>query len=116
MTKVYEKNIPENGIECLKLVVFPPNKEIQNNFEQLYTFDKSCEIQLLVEAKGGITCNSEHNLQKKAMGTFPSSYLNLQVTHNSKKIYSYYIDLKEDVSTSDIKSAFKRMKEDISLN
>jgi len=66
-----------------------------------------------VSKKSGITCNSTHNYQTKAIGEFPSSYLKLQINRGSQLVYSYYIDLKEDVKESDIKNAFFRVRDDL---
>ncbi len=63
--------------------------------------------------KSGITCNSTHNYQTKAIGEFPSSYLKLQINRGSQLVYSYYIDSKEDVKESDVQNAFARMQEDV---
>jgi hypothetical protein len=115
MTKVYQQNLPKDGFSCLKLQVFPPNEKVEESFKKLYSFNENCEFTLQVEVKGGITCNSNHNLQKKALGAFPSSYINMQLNQKSQKIYSYYIDLKEDVNDKDIQNAFERMSEELNL-
>lgn len=113
--QIYKNNIPKEGISCLHLVVFPPNEMLENSLKELYSFDKSCGITLHVESKGGITCNATTNLQKKAMGSFPSSYINLQVSQDSKKIYSYYKDLENDVEADDIENAFLRIQKELNL-
>jgi len=113
MVQIYEKNVE---VECMRLVIFPPDKKLEESFDRLYKFDENCAFRLEVKKKGGITCNSNQNSQTKAIGGMPSSYLNLQLSKDSKKIYSYYIDLKEDVKESDMQSAFKRMKKDLEIN
>jgi len=115
MTKVYEQNLPKNEIPCLNLVIFPPNEAVEKSFEKLYDFDEACRFKLLVEVKGGITCNSNENIQKKAMGSFPSSYINMQLSQNSQKIYSYYRDLKDEVGDEEIEDTFFRMRDEINL-
>ena len=112
----FDKNIANKEIECMKLVVFPPDQEIQNSLNNLYKFESNCEYKLEVSKKNGISCNSNQNLQKKAMGSFPSSYLKIQLNKGNQLLYSYYIDLKEDVKESDVKRAFNRLDNDLKLN
>ncbi len=114
MVQIYEKNL--QNVNCLRLVVFPPDRELEESFNRLYEFDKNCPFRLQVKKKSGITCNSNQNSQTKAIGGMPSSYLNLQLSKDSKKIYSYYIDLKEDVKEVDIQNALERMKKDLEIN
>ena len=113
--KIYDKNVPADGVECLKLVVFPPNKNISSNFKELYRFSDDCEMKLEVSIKSGIVCNSTHNYQIKVVGSFPTSYVNLEVRRGSLRVYSYYVDLKESPTSSDFKRAFLRMKKDLNL-
>ncbi len=109
---IFDKKITEEKIECLKLVVFPPDEMLETTLKQLYTFDEDCSLKLEVSKKGGIVCNSNQNSQKKALSNFPSSYLKMQISSN-KIHYSYYIDLSDDVTSEDIKKAFARIKKDI---
>ena len=113
MIYIYDKKVVEDGVECLDLVVFPPNEKEEKVLNNLYTFAENCGVKLGVETKIGISCNSNHNYQEKTVGSFPSSFLTLRVTEGKNKIYTYYIDLKEDVTDSDITKAFKRVKEDL---
>ncbi len=110
---IYDKSITKSRVECLNLVIFPPDEKLQNSLEKLYQFDKNCKYRLTVEKKSGISCNSTHNYQSKATGEFPSSYLKMQLNRGKTLLYGYYIDLKEDVKESDIQTAFARMKEDV---
>lgn len=97
----------------MRLVVFPPDEEVQKSLEELYSFDETCAVRLEVNLKRGIVCNSNQNSNKKALSNFPTSYLRMQVSKNRQLFYSYYIDLKDSVSGEDAKRAFKRMKEDL---
>lgn len=112
---IFEKNLPKNKITCINLLVFPPDDNIQSTFEKLYDFDENCSIRVEVSTKSGISCNSNHNYQTKAVGSFPSSYLKIQMNNGSKIVYSYYVDLKNAVTPEDVKQAFFRMKDDLDL-
>ena len=112
----FDKNIADKEIECLRLVVFPPDESLEKSLEKLYGFSKSCNYKLEVSKKSGITCNSNFNVQKKATGSFPSSYLKMQLSRDRELLYSYYIDLKNDVSESDIEDAFSRITRDLKIN
>ena len=113
---IYEKNLPKEKISCITLLIFPPNEKLQTTFEKFYSFDENCSTQLEVSSKSGIVCNSNHNVQKKAVGSFPTSYLKMQLNSGSKIVYSYYIDLKDDVTEDDMRRAFSALKEDLSLS
>jgi len=112
---IYEKNLPKESISCIQLILFPPNEKIKNTLETLYDFDENCNIKMEVSTKSDITCNSNHNYQIKAVGSFPSSYLKMQVNDGSKIVYSYYIDLLNEVTQEDIRSAFSRVKDDLDI-
>ena len=112
---LFEKNVPKEKITCLNLVIFPPNEKIKSTFEKLYDFDENCSLKVEVSTKSGITCNSNQNYQSKALGSFPSSYLKVQVNASSKIVYSYYIDLKNEVTPQDMRRAFNRLRKDLEL-
>ena len=112
---LFERNLPKDKITCINLVVFPPNEKIQRSFEELYDFSENCRIRMEVSTKSGITCNSNHNYQTKAVGSFPSSYLKIEMNVGSKIVYSYYIDLKNALTSEDVKQAFFRMKDDLEI-
>ena len=97
----------------MRLVVFPPDKVLELTLNNLYTFTSDCEYRLEVSKKGGIVCNSNQNAAKKTLSNFPSTYLRMDVSKENKAIYSYYIDLLNNVNEDDIKSAFARVKKDI---
>mgnify|MGYP000020369801 CR=1 FL=1 len=97
----------------MRLVVFPPDEELENTLHKLYSFNDSCCVRLEVSLKRGIVCNSNQNSQKKALSNFPTSYLRMQISKDKKLFYSYYIDLKDSVTGEDAKSAFERIKKDL---
>ncbi len=93
----------------MRLVVFPPDEEVQKKLTELYSFDESCAIKLEVSLQRGIVCNSNQNSDKKALSNFPTSYLRMQVSKNRQLFYSYYIDLIDSASAQDA----KRIKKDL---
>ena len=111
---IFDKNIAQEKIACIKLMVFPPNEMIENTLNNLYEFDSTCRVKLDVSFKSGITCNSSHNSDKKALSDFPSSYLKMQIM-KPNLAYSYYIDLTHDVEAKDVQNAFKRIDKDLKL-
>lgn len=113
IVKLYDKNF--SNPKCLKLVVFPPDEMIQSTLTEMYDFNNSCEYKLQVSKKGGITCNSTHNADKKNLNSFPSGYLKMDVIKSSKILYSYYIDLKNPPTKSDVKNGFSSVKRDLKI-
>jgi len=111
---IFNKNITKTKLECMRLVVFPPNEMIESTLKSLYNFDSTCKIKLDVSFKSGITCNSSHNSDKKALSDFPSSYLKMQIM-KPNLAYSYYLDLTHDVEPKDVQNAFKRIEKDLKL-
>ncbi len=97
----------------MRLVVFPPDKVLEQTLNNLYKFTPDCEYRLEVSKKGGIVCNSNQNAAKKTLSNFPSTYFRMDVSKENRALYSYYIDLLDSVREDDIKSAFSRMQKDI---
>lgn len=110
---IFDKTISKTKIECMSLVVFAPDEEIQKTLNGLYSFEKQCSIKMDVSHKSSIVCNSNQNSQQKALSNFPTSYLKIQISKDGKLFYSYYIDLKDAVTQKDIKVAFERIKKDL---
>lgn len=110
---IFDEKIAQSKIECMRLVVFPPDEEVQKTLNGLYSFDDSCSIKLEVSLKSGIVCNSNQNSDKKALSNFPTSYLRMQISKSGKLFYSYYIDLTHGVTQRDAKIAFERVKKDL---
>jgi len=115
MVTVYDKTILDTPPSCMRLVVSPPDSEIEHTMRKLYAFDKTCPLQLTVSYKNHITCNSTFNVQTKSVNGFPTSYLNMEVRQGFSLKYSYYIDLMEDVTKKDLERGFERMREDLHL-
>jgi len=112
IVNIFDKKITQNRIECMKLVLFPPDEKIEKTLKKLYSFDDSCAVKFEVSKKSGIVCNSNQNSQKKALTNFPSSYLRMQIK-NKRLLYSYYIDLDHDVTSEDVEKAFARIQKDL---
>jgi hypothetical protein len=114
MSHVYDKRILDNDIKCMRLLVFPPNKTIQDTLESLYDFSTECKLDFIVSYKNSVTCNSNQNSDKKAYG-MPSAYLRYELKQNNKLFYSYYIDLDEQISSDDIKDGFAKMQNQLNF-
>jgi hypothetical protein len=110
LSQVNSKSILEKNIGCMKLVVFPPNKSIENKLNELYPFNANCDLDLVVSYKSSIVCNSNQNAEKKALG-MAKSYLRLEIKRKNHLLYSYYIDLAHNVSDEDIENGFNVMKD-----
>lgn len=115
LVTVYDKTLLQEPAKCLSLYVTPPNDMIETTLKRLYHFDEDCPLHLQVSYKNGIRCNSTFNVQSKAIGGFPSSYLNMELRKGFALQYSYYIDLKEDVTPRDLEKGFEKIKEDLRL-
>ena len=115
IVNIYDKTILQSKIECLKLIVVPKNERITQTMESLYTFDEHCSYALDLSYKNGIKCNSTQNVQNKCINGFPSSYLNMKLRKGLSVKYSYYVDLKEDVSEEDLEKGFDRLKKDLMI-
>lgn len=107
----YDKSVKQ--LNCLRLVVFPPDKLITDTLTKLYNFDEACAYELQVSKKGGIVCNSNQNAGRKALSNFPSGYIRMDVYKNHRPLYSYYKDLTSKVSKKEIVTAFNRLKKDL---
>ena len=110
---IFDKNIAHAKIECMKLRVWPPDKEIEAYLSNRYIFDTNCTYMLEVSTKNDITCNSNQNIQTKALGAFPTSYLKMEVLQEERTLYSYYRDIKSSVTLSDVESACERIGKDL---
>ena len=114
LSQVYDKRILDQEIKCMRLLVFPPNKTIEDTLNSLYDFGPNCELDLVVSYKDNITCNSNQNVAQKAQG-MPSAYLRYELKKANKLYYSYYIDLDEEISAEHVKDGFKRMKDTLNI-
>ncbi|MCW8839036.1 MAG: hypothetical protein OQJ77_06625 [Thiovulaceae bacterium] len=109
ISTVHNKKILDKEIECMRLLVFPPNEKIESTLKSLYNFKNDCDLDFIVSYKNSITCNSNQNIDKKAYG-MPKGYVRYEIKSENKLFYSYYIDLDEDITKRDIKSGFERVK------
>jgi hypothetical protein len=115
MVNVYDPSILKNPPTCLKLQVFPSNTMIEETMHKLYRFDPHCPVRLDISYRNGITCNSTFNVQTKSLSGFPSSYLNMEIRKGFSLKYSYYVDLKSDVTSEDLEEGFEKIREDMQL-
>ncbi|MCW8894964.1 hypothetical protein [Sulfurimonas sp.] len=113
IVKIYDNSISDKKITCMRLVVFPPNEMIEITLKNKFTFEDSCDLRLEVFTKGNIHCNSNQNSQTKALGSMPSSYLRMKITKDNKTLYSYYIDIKDEIKDTHIKAGFSKMQKDL---
>jgi len=102
-----------HNIDCMRLVVFPPNRFLETTMKELYNFDENCSYRLEISQKSGIVCNSNQNAAQKALSNFPSGFLRLDLYKKRKVIYSYYRDLTHKTTKEDVKKAFERLEQDI---
>ena len=109
----YDKSL--HTTECLDFTPSLLDVELNAEIEKLYPFQENCIYRLEASQKSGIVCNSNQNVQKKVLSSFPSTYLRLDVYKGSKVLYSYYKDLSTKPSQEDIEKAFLRLKKDIGL-
>ena len=115
ISQANNNEILKNKPTCMKLMVFPPNKTIEDKLNSLYTFDDECKLELIVSYKGSIVCNSNQNSQKKALG-MAKSYLRFELKKQNNLFYSYYIDLDNNFEASDVENGFDRMKDTLDLD
>jgi uncharacterized protein YbaR (Trm112 family) len=112
VTKVYPA-AHERPITCLRLAVFPQNRELEEAARRLYPFRDECPVLLEVKHKENICCNSTQNVAQKTLSAFPHHFLRLEVRRGMTPLYSYYIDLDHPSDTDDLQRAFERMEEEM---
>ena len=112
---IYDKTVLEENEKCVELIIFPPNKTIEETLKAQYTFKDNCALKFEVFTKGKIHCNSNQNSQTKAMGKMPSAYLHMEITKDNNTLYSYYIDIKDEILPLHVESGFARMKKDLKV-
>jgi len=81
--------------------------------KQLYPFDESCNLTLSISYKKDIVCNSTQNVHMKNVGKFPKSYLKMELRKGLEMIYTYYIDLSENIEVDDLDEGFRKLKQDL---
>ena len=102
-------------VDCMRLVVFPPNRFLTTTMRSLYNFDENCSYKLEVSQKSGIVCNSNQNADRKILANFPSGYIRLDLSKGNKNIFSYYKDLTQRATKEDVKKAFDSLKRELHL-
>ncbi len=113
MVNIYHKKITKTPVACMKLRVSPEDSTIAKTLMERYRFDNNCDLTLEVSYKSGIVCNSSYNAAQKTLGTFPSSYLKMELRRGMALQYSYYIDLTSKPTEGDVNSGFDRLEKDI---
>ncbi len=115
MTLIHDKNIMKTPIKCMKLAVVSEDKNILQSMQKLYTFDDKCTLKLEISYKDGIHCNSNQNADRKALSTFPQSYLRMELREGLDLQYSYYIDLSDDIDEDALQRAFKKIQKELNI-
>jgi len=100
-------------LSCLKLNTIGLEPAFKEVLFLEYAFDDACPWTLDVRYKRDIVCNSSYNAVSKNLGKFPRSFLKLEVREGMKVVYSYYIDLYDNVDKSDLQRGIKRLKKDL---
>ncbi len=100
-------------IMCMSLNELAIEKSFIDKLHTLYTFDKDCDLKLTVKYKKDIVCNSPYNSNGKSVSQFPKSFLKLELRRGFNIVYSYYIDLYNNVDIDDVEDAFKRVEKDL---
>jgi len=49
----------------------------------------------------------------KNVGKFPKSYLKMELRKGLEMIYTYYIDLSENIEVDDLDEGFRKLKQDL---
>lgn len=115
IVSIYDKDILNQKFDCIQLIVFPPNETIESTLKKSYKFQEPCELKFEVFTKGKIHCNSNQNSQSKAMGNMPNAYLRMEISKENKTLYSYYKDIKGEITSKNIEDGFNRMKKDLKI-
>ncbi len=112
ISKLYDKTYENKKIPCLKLSIYPKNKNMEKTLKKLYHFSDTCEYLLLVSYKADIVCNSNQNAAQKTFSNFPTGYLRMEINQNMNHlIYSYYIDLTDKVESKNLVDGFNHLKD-----
>ncbi len=103
----------EIPISCMALSEVGVEKDFLNKLREMYDFNQSCSNRLYISYKRDITCNSSYNAVIKNTHGFPKSYLKFELKRSLNNLYSYYIDLYNNVDIDDIENEFKIIKQDL---
>ena len=111
-TNTYDKSELKK-VHCLKLKITPNRLDWDLYLPKLYHFEQNCPYTLEVSYKENITCNSNQNVQRKALTAFPNTYLRMEIKKNSQLIYSYYIDLQQHITKDKLKEAIDTISKNL---
>jgi hypothetical protein len=100
-------------ISCMALSEVGVEKGFLNKLKEMYDFNQSCSNRLYISYKRDITCNSSYNAVMKNTHGFPKSYLKFELKRGLDTLYSYYIDLYNNVDIDDIENEFKIVRDDL---
>jgi len=109
IVKVDEKALTQGSLPCMRLMIFPPHEQMQDDFESLYPFTQTCEYMLRISYKSHIVCNVTTNADKKALG-MQNAYLRLELLKQQKLLLSYYKDLESAPDRTSIEDAFSSVE------
>ncbi|MCK5294867.1 MAG: hypothetical protein KAJ49_09455 [Arcobacteraceae bacterium] len=109
-TKVYDKELIKEDINCLSLKLSPYSTDIYNTANKLYNFKNNCEHTLTIKYKTNIACNSKHNKNKEF-----NSFIQLDLSKNGKVIYTIYKDLTTQDINDEIKKGYNKLCKKINL-
>ncbi len=115
VVNIYHKEITQTPLPCMKLTVFPEEKDLSDALMKLYPFKNDCPLVLSVSYKSSIHCNSGYNACRQALGNFPTSYLKMELRRGLGLQYSYYIDLNSKPDGADVQKGFERMEKDLKI-
>jgi len=116
VSQLIDKSYKSKTIPCLKLSIFPKNSAIEKTLKNLYPFKEKCQYQFIVSYKANIVCNSNQNAPKKTLSNFPNSFLRIEIKKDINHfIYSYYIDLNDNIKKDDLTKGFENIDKNLKL-
>lgn len=116
ISKLYDKSYKNTVIPCLKLSISPDNSTMDKTLKNLYPFKEKCQYLFLVSYKTDIVCNSNQNAPRKTLSNFPNGFLRIQINKSMNHlIYSYYIDLNDDVDKGDLIKGFENIDKNLKI-
>jgi len=110
ITKVYDKSLINKKVTCMNLKLSPYSNKVYNKITSLYNFSKDCSNTLKITYKTNIACNSRFNTNKSF-----NSFIQLELLHKNKKVYSVYKDLKDANITKEIKKGYNELCKKIKI-
>ena len=114
-TKFYDKNLTKHPPTCLALSPIYHDKKTRLILKNIYPFRADCPYRVTLSTKTNIHCNSNQNSERKALSSFPTSFIRIEIRQGMRLVYSYYVDLPNRPDTSEIISAFNKVSKDIRL-